>query len=113
LDFNLKNRWRPPVLKTIAIDNIGIQELLQEINNHIKYLNESGELEQRRQESAKKEIFDLIQEKWKEILSSSINNGFLNKIAARIVKREEDPYTAVKTLSNILIHSYTQGGMNK
>ena len=113
LDFNPKSRWRPPVLKTIAIDNIGIQELLQEINNHIKYLNESGELEQRRQESVKKEIFDLIQEKWKEILSSSINNGFLNKIAARIVKREEDPYTAVKKLSNILIHSYTQGGMNK
>jgi LAO/AO transport system kinase len=113
LDFNPKSRWRPPVLKTIAIDNIGIQELLQEINNHIKYLNESGELEQRRQESAKKEIFDLIQEKWKEILSSSINNGFLNKIAARIVKREEDQYTAVKKLSNILIHSYTQGGINK
>jgi len=113
LDFNPKSKWRPPVLKTIAIDNIGIQELLQEINNHLKYLNESGELEQRRQESAKKEIFDLIQEKWKEILSSSINNGFLNKIAAKIVKREEDPYTAVKKLSNILIHSYTQGGRNK
>ncbi len=76
----------------------------------IKYLKESGELEQRRRESAKKEIFDLIQEQWKEILSNFIDNGFLNKIVTKIVKREEDPYTAVEKLSSILVRSYAQGG---
>jgi len=113
LDLNQNGRWRPPVLKTIATNGIGIQELWQEINHHIEYLKESGELEQRRRESVKKEIFDLIQEKWKEILSNSISNGFLDEIVTKVVKRDEDPYTAVKKLSDILIHSYTQGGMNK
>jgi LAO/AO transport system kinase len=42
---------------------------------------------------------------------SVLKNLFLNKIAAKIVKREEDPYTAVERLSNILVHSYTQGGV--
>jgi LAO/AO transport system kinase len=109
LDLNQNSRWRPPVLKTIATDNIGMKKLLEEIDRHIKSLKESGELEQRRRESAKKEIFDLIQEKWKEILSTFIDNGFLNKIVTKIVKREEDPYTAVEKLSSILVHSYTQG----
>jgi LAO/AO transport system kinase len=113
LDLNKNSGWRPPVLKTIATDNVGIQKLLEEIDRHIKYLKESGELEQRRRESAKKEIFDLIQEQWKEMLSNYISNGFLNKIATKIVKREEDPYTAVEKLSNILMHSYTQGGTKK
>ncbi|MBA7638512.1 putative GTPase [subsurface metagenome] len=111
LDLNQNSRWCPPPLKTIATDNVGIKKLLKEIDRHIKYLKESGELEQRRRESAKKEIFDLIQEQWKEILSTFIDNGFLNKIAIKIVKREEDPYTAVEKLSNILVHSYTQGGV--
>ncbi|PKP54910.1 methylmalonyl Co-A mutase-associated GTPase MeaB, partial [Candidatus Atribacteria bacterium HGW-Atribacteria-1] len=109
LDLNQNKRWRPPVLKTIATDNVGIKELLKEINRHIEYLKESGELEQRRRESVKKEMFDLIQEQWKEILSTFIDNGFLNKIVTKIVKREEDPYTAVEKLSNILVHSYTKG----
>ncbi len=113
LDLNQNGRWRPPVLKTIATNGIGIQELWQEINHHIEYIKESGELEKRRRESVKKEIFDLIQEKWKEILSNSISNGFLDEIVTKVVKRDEDPYTAVKKLSDILIHSYTQGGMNK
>jgi len=113
LDLNQNSRWRPPVLKTIATDNVGIKELLKEINRHIEHLKESGELEQRRRESAKKEIFDLVQEQWEEILSTLIDNGFLNKIATKIVKREEDPYTAVEKLSNILVHSYTQGGVKK
>ncbi len=111
LDLNQNKRWRPPVLKTIATDNVGIKKLLEEIDRHIKYLKESGELEQRRRESAKKEIFDLIQEQWKEILSTFIDNGFLNKIVNKIVKREEDPYTAVEKLSSILAHSYAQGGV--
>ena len=113
LDLNQNGKWRPPVLKTVATNNVGIRELWQEINHHIKYLKETGELEQRRRESAKKEIFDLIQEKWKEILSNSISNGLLDEIVTKVVKRDEDPYTAVRKLSDILIHSYTQGGTNK
>jgi len=112
LDLNQNGKWRPPVLKTIATDDIGIQELWQGINNHLEYLKESGELEQRRRESAKKEIFDLIQEKWKEILSNSISNGILDEIVIKVVRRDKDPYTAVRKLSEMLIHSYTQGGMN-
>jgi len=112
LDLNQNSKRRPPVLKTIATNDVGIQELWQEINQHIEYLKESGELEQRRRESTKKEIFDLIQEKWKEILANSISNGLLDEIVTKVVRRDEDPYTAVRKLSEILIHSYTQGGMN-
>ncbi|HDK27464.1 MAG TPA: methylmalonyl Co-A mutase-associated GTPase MeaB [Candidatus Atribacteria bacterium] len=110
LDLNQNGQWRPPVLKTIATSDFGIQKLECEVKHHLEYLKESGELEQRRRESAKKEIFDLIQEKWKEILTNSISNGFLDEIATKVVNREEDPYTAVKKLSDMLICSYTQGG---
>jgi len=111
--LNRNSRWRPPVFKTIATDDIGIQELWQGINNHLEYLKESGELEQRRRGSAKKEIFDLIQEKWKEIIYNSVSNGVLDEMVNKIVKRDEDPYTIVKKLSDILISSYTPGGINK
>ena len=113
LDLNQNGKWRPPVLKTIATIDVGIQELWQEINRHSIYLKESGELEQRRRESAKKEIFDLIQEKWKEIIFNSIRNGILDEILTKVVKRDEDPYTVVSKLSDALINFYIKGDMNK
>jgi len=113
LDLNQNGKWRPPVLKTIATIDVGIQELWQEINRHSIYLKESGELEQRRRESAKKEIFDLIQEKWKEIIFNSISNGILDEILTKVVKRDEDPYTVVSKLSDALINFYIKGDMNK
>jgi len=84
-------KWRPPVLKTIATSNFGISELEREINHHLKYLKESGELGKRRRERTKKEILDLIQEKWKERWANYLTDGFLDKIVTKVVERREDP----------------------
>jgi LAO/AO transport system kinase len=106
LDLNHQGEWHPPVLKTVATDNIGISELWQKINAHLKYLKESGEFKKRRQVSAKKEIFDLIEAEWKDMLSASINNKILDEITIKIAKRETDPYVSVKKILDLLIHSY-------
>ena len=106
LDLNHYGKWLPPVLKTIATDNIGIAELLHEITNHIKYLKKSGEFKKRRQKNVKIEILNLIQEEWKNLLSDSINKEFLNEMAIKIEKREINPYAAVEKILDLLINSH-------
>lgn len=106
LDLNYYGKWLPPVLKTIATDNIGISELWKKITLHLKYLKESGEFKKRRQENAKKEILELIQEEWKEMLSDSINKEYLNEMMIKIEKREIDPYSSTKKILELLINSY-------
>lgn len=48
--LNFKKDWlyKPPVLKTIASENKGIDVLLENIENHQKYLKDSGKMKERR-----------------------------------------------------------------
>ena len=48
--------WYPPVLKAIASQNKGIEEIVENINKHADFLQESGELMQRRKERLSNEI---------------------------------------------------------
>ena len=106
LDLNHFGEWRPPVIKTIAIDNTGIEDLLHNINLHLKYLKDSGQFKKRRHKNIKKEILGLIQEEWKNLLTDSINKKYLNELTVKIEKREIDPYTSVKKILDLLINSY-------
>ena len=106
LDLNHFGEWHPPVIKTIAINNTGIEELLHNINLHLKYLKDSGQFKKRRQKNIKKEILSLIQEEWKNLLTDSINKKYLNELTVKIEKREIDPYTSVKKILDLLINSY-------
>ncbi len=106
LDLNHFGEWHPPVIKTVAINNTGIEELLHNINLHLKYLKDSGQFKKRRQKNIKKEILSLIQEEWKNLLTDSINKKYLNELTVKIEKREIDPYTSVKKILDLLINSY-------
>jgi len=106
LDLNHAGEWHPPVLKTIALDNTGIEDLLDNINLHLKYLKDSGQFKKRRHKNIKKEILSLIHEEWKNLLTESVDKSYLNEIAIKIEKRELDPYTSVKKILDILINSY-------
>jgi len=54
----LKDDWSPPILKCIAQDNLGIDELFENINKHGEHLKKRGILQKKRSER----LFDRIQE---------------------------------------------------
>ncbi|GAB4116848.1 MAG: methylmalonyl Co-A mutase-associated GTPase MeaB [Candidatus Caldatribacteriota bacterium] len=102
-------KWKPPVLKTIATSGTGIIDVEETIFRYISYLKESGELEKKRKESTRKEIIDLLREKWGILFNKYIKKDFLEEVITRVIQRKEDPYTVVNRLSDILINSYKQG----
>lgn len=98
LDFNHSD-WRPPVQKVIAVDNEGIDELLDHIRDHMKHLQDTGKLEKRRTENSKLEIIDLIQQKlMKMILDKSTKEAMMNQLAAEVAARSTDPYSAAESI---------------
>lgn len=52
--------FRPPVLKVIARDNMGIQELWGNCERHCEFLKESGRFEKKRQQQRHEEIMNII-----------------------------------------------------
>jgi len=98
LDFN-KSDWRPPVELVIAIDNKGIEELLEQVEKHRNYLEETGEKEVRRTKNCKNEIIDLVQQKLMNImLDKSNKEEMINKLSREVAARETDPYSACELI---------------
>jgi LAO/AO transport system kinase len=97
LDLNPeKAKWQPPVLQTVARDNKGIDELLLKIDEHMKYMKSSGELEKHLKKQIKAEFEDLLRhELSRYVLEESATAEKLDEIIEKLERRDLDPYTAV------------------
>jgi LAO/AO transport system kinase len=88
--------WRPPVKRTVASKGEGIAELIDAIEEHISYLQKSGQLSIRRTERTKNELLALLDERiGRYILEHVTQGGNFDAIVAAVEKREKDPYTVV------------------
>ncbi len=94
LDFN-KADWRPPVELVIAVDNKGVAELLEHIEKHRVYIEDTGEKEKRRIQNCKTEIVDLVQQRLMNImLDKSNKEELINELSSKVASRKADPYSA-------------------
>ncbi len=96
LRMNPKHEWwRVPVLTTQAINDIGIEELYQEIEKHRKALQDGGRLSHRRQEQRKREFLQIIEQGIRTRLLELVQrDGQLMKCLEMVEKGESDPYSA-------------------
>lgn len=95
LDLNEKRDYRPPVVKVIANMNKNIDLLVEKLLEHRKFLEESGELLERRKKSAKLEIIKLAQEEFMNvIMNKALEENFLDNLVEEVVSKNLDPYTA-------------------
>ncbi len=94
--------WVPPVLTTVADRGEGIRELADAIERHFDYLKRSGKLEERRIRRLSREVFDLIMDEIKMLLSK---NDVVNyrEIIQKVVRGELDPHTAAEMVVEKLI----------
>lgn len=97
MDLNQdKVSWRPPVKRTVASMNQGIDELVGAINDHISHLNQTGELVARRTERTKNELLATLDEHIGRYVLNKLNaSGDFDKLVASVQRREKDPYTLV------------------
>ena len=105
-----KEKWKTPILKTIGTDNIGFEQLWNEIKRCMDHLKTTGEMKKRRKNRVQKEIFDLFQESWREKFFELIGEERLECEVEKVLNQEDDPYHAVKELSAIFKKHLLQGG---
>jgi len=89
--------WEYPVISTQAVNNIGIEKLLQKIFDHRQFITENGFFEKHRKEQIKSEIKKLIEHKLKEITEKRVEKIFdIEKIVEKVLARKDDPYSAAE-----------------
>jgi LAO/AO transport system kinase len=54
-------RWTPPVLRTVAADGQGVEELISAIDRHMTFLRSSGELRVRRRRRLRERVIEVAE----------------------------------------------------
>ncbi|SDF16199.1 methylmalonyl Co-A mutase-associated GTPase MeaB [Sporomusa acidovorans] len=91
--------WQPPIKKTVASSGNGIEELVDAIDSHVKYLTKSGELHRRRSLRAKNELLALMEASVGRYIVNRINqSGRFESMIASMERREKDPYTVANII---------------
>lgn len=102
LDMSPQKDRRPPILQVVASLNKGIDELLDEIINHMEYLKSSEKLRERRENNIRMEIIKLIEtEIMRIVLQKTQTDHVLEKITTEVADRKIDPFSACESIMNL------------
>src|SRR5436190_11404112 len=93
-----KSYWRIPVLKTSAIKDQGITQLVDAIEQHRQYLVESGMLANRAQRQVRSEVEALVIHAVINALKTEVTEAEWQKMLEDITTRERDPYSIANEL---------------
>ena len=90
--------WKPPILKTIAQLGEGVDEVASALDDHLAWLESTGERTRRRTRRARDEIeaiaLTALRRRWGDVHGRSE----LDELAAAVVAGESDPYAAADRL---------------
>ena len=90
--------WKPPIVRTSAQENTGIDELVAAIAKHAAWSRETGEHERRRTDAARAEVEALLRDALVKRLEERVGSERVDDAVARVAKRELDPFRAVEEL---------------
>ncbi|HVB20674.1 MAG TPA: methylmalonyl Co-A mutase-associated GTPase MeaB [Ktedonobacteraceae bacterium] len=90
--------WRIPVLKTSAIKDQGIPQVVDAIEQHRTYLLESDMMSHRAQRQVRSEVQALVLHAVVEALKAATTEEEWQQLVTEITNRERDPYSVAQEL---------------
>ncbi|ABZ85279.1 lao/ao transport system ATPase [Heliomicrobium modesticaldum Ice1] len=96
-------QWRPPVVRTVAMRDSGIDQLLAAIQKHRDHLETTGKLADERKQRIKLELREVIEHHIKDLIRNKVEKtGEWDRILDEVIQRTLDPHTAAEqVLANL------------
>lgn len=95
--------WRPPIVRTITLQNQGIDEAWQAFTDHKAYSQESGEWQKRRASHLREEVMEIVEYDMHQIVMQQLRSDAYAESMAKVSSREVDPYQVAGKLFQSLI----------
>jgi LAO/AO transport system kinase len=98
LDLSMTGDWRPPIVETVAVTGVGVDDLWTETARHRAYLAGSGRLVERRRDRLGTELRRVLTARLRwQVDELTTGPGFAASVAA-LVDGRVDPYDAADEL---------------
>jgi LAO/AO transport system kinase len=93
--------WRPPIVKTVATEGGGLDDLWRAILDHRAHLEADGRLERRRDERLRDELRAIVHERLRAGAEERCHGEQFDRLVEQVAARELDPYAAADQLLQI------------
>ncbi len=90
--------WKPPIVPTVAVKNEGLDDLTEQLDRHLAWMEESGELRRRRRARARDEIEAIALTALRERMGDLRGHQRLDALAEKVLDGSCDPYAAADEL---------------
>jgi len=105
-------RWTPPVLKAISTTGEGVEEIVDVIEEHARFLAESGELQKKNEENLRRELLKVLKAEFADELVRLVSKDKIELVVNRVVQRQIDPASAARELLRAFQEAIRCAGSN-
>jgi LAO/AO transport system kinase len=92
------DNWVPPIVKTVASEGKGIEELAAAIANYESYLQKENLVLKRNIHNWKARLIEMLRDAMLERVRAQLGNGQVEAFAAEVAQHKRDPYTLVEEI---------------
>jgi len=92
------DNWTPPIVKTVASEGVGVQDLAAAITQYEAYLKKENLLAQRNAHNWQERLVEMLRDAMLDRAREQMGNGRMAEYAAEIAEHKRDPYTLVEEI---------------
>jgi len=97
--------WTPPIVKTVASQGAGIEELAGAVASYESYLQEKNLALNKSVENWQERLTEMLRDALLEKARMRLGNGNLARLAAEVAEHKRDPYTLVEEIAASICRS--------
>jgi len=91
--------WTPPIVKTVASEGTGVQELAAAVAEYESYLQKENRALKKNVENWQERLVEMLRDTMLEKARAQLGDGNLTLLAAEVAEHKRDPYTLVEELA--------------
>jgi LAO/AO transport system kinase len=96
------DKWTPPIVKTVATEAKGIEELAAAIKEYESYLIQKDLMQRRRIRNWETRLLELLRDTLLEKARGALADGDLARLASEIAEHKRDPYSVIEEIVGTL-----------
>jgi LAO/AO transport system kinase len=91
--------WTPPIVKTVASEGKGVQELAAAIAEYERYLQKDNRGLKKSVENWQERLVEMLRDTMLERARAQLGDGNLTQLAAEVAEHKRDPYTLIEEIA--------------
>jgi LAO/AO transport system kinase len=91
--------WTPPIVKTVASDGTGVEDLAAAINDYVAYLQKEDLALKKSVQNWQERLVEMLRDVMLEKARAQFGDGNIARLAAEVAEHKRDPYTLVEEIA--------------